>query len=152
MHSHYLFIEQNCHLEVGNVFFLGYKQGVKGCILFDLITKETFISRNVTHHDHILPYHTTTTPTTPWQYHTVLETISPDTISPDTDPTNQHNTNPVHDTQHSTSPTLSHTPDSSSDTNQHLHLMTPHHLPLMITVYSPLITLLLILYPQGLQE
>jgi hypothetical protein len=96
---------------------LGYKQGVKGCILFDLITKETFISRNVTHHDHILPYHTTTTPTTPWQYHTVLETISPDTISPDTDPTNQHNTNPVHDTQHSTSPTLSHTPDSSSDTN-----------------------------------
>jgi hypothetical protein len=60
--------------------FLGYKQGVKGCILFDLITKETFISRNVTHHDHILPYHTTTTPTTPWQYHTVLETISPDTI------------------------------------------------------------------------
>jgi hypothetical protein len=36
--------------------FLGYKQGVKGAILYDLHSKEIFLSRNVTHHDHILPY------------------------------------------------------------------------------------------------
>ncbi|GAU22432.1 hypothetical protein TSUD_123190 [Trifolium subterraneum] len=36
--------------------FLGYKQGVKDTILYDLHSKEIFISRNVTHHDHILPY------------------------------------------------------------------------------------------------
>jgi hypothetical protein len=69
--------------------FLGYKQGVKGSILFDLVTKEIFISRNVTHHDHILPY-CTTNPTTQWQYHTT-SSLTPstntnplDTNTPDT--------------------------------------------------------------------
>jgi hypothetical protein len=36
--------------------FLGYKAGVKGVILLDLHTKAIFLSRNVTHHEHILPY------------------------------------------------------------------------------------------------
>jgi hypothetical protein len=69
--------------------FLGYKQGVKGSILFDLVTKEIFISRNVTHHDHILPY-CTINPTTQWQYHTT-SSLTPstnnnplDTNTPDT--------------------------------------------------------------------
>jgi hypothetical protein len=69
--------------------FLGYKQGVKGSILFALITKEIFISRNITHHDHILLYHTAT-PTTQWQYHTNLEAIPSNT-----DPTNQHHNNTI---------------------------------------------------------
>jgi hypothetical protein len=49
--------------------FLGYKQGVKGTILFDLASKEIFLSRNVTHYDHILPYSPSTTQPQ-WHYHT----------------------------------------------------------------------------------
>jgi hypothetical protein len=59
--------------------YLGYKQGVKGKILFDLHTKEIFISRNVTHHDHILPYITEST-RPKWQYYT----FSPHTPASDT--------------------------------------------------------------------
>ena len=36
--------------------FLGYKSGFKGFVLFDLHSREIFISRNVVFHDHILPY------------------------------------------------------------------------------------------------
>nr|ABD32757.1 Integrase, catalytic region [Medicago truncatula] len=36
--------------------FLGYKSGFKGFVLFDLHSREIFISRNVIFHDHILPY------------------------------------------------------------------------------------------------
>ncbi|GAU31242.1 hypothetical protein TSUD_149280 [Trifolium subterraneum] len=54
--------------------FLGYKQGVKGTILYDLHSKETFISRNVTHHDHILPY-TPSSDCLTWHYHTSSEPI-----------------------------------------------------------------------------
>jgi hypothetical protein len=49
--------------------YLGHKQGVKGTILFDLQTKEIFLSRNVTHHDHILPYITQSS-TPNWNYYT----------------------------------------------------------------------------------
>jgi hypothetical protein len=49
--------------------YLGHKQGVKGTILFDLQTKEIFLSRNVTHHDHICPYITQTS-TPKWTYYT----------------------------------------------------------------------------------
>ncbi|GAU24572.1 hypothetical protein TSUD_149130 [Trifolium subterraneum] len=48
--------------------FLGYKQGVKGTVLLDLTTKTIFISRNVTHHDHILPYQNQSTKVN-WHYH-----------------------------------------------------------------------------------
>jgi hypothetical protein len=48
--------------------FLGYRQDVKGVILYDLNSKEIFLSRNVVHHDHILPYHCSTRPA--WHYHT----------------------------------------------------------------------------------
>jgi len=36
--------------------FLGYKSGYKGFVLYDLNTKEIFISKNVTFHESILPY------------------------------------------------------------------------------------------------
>lgn len=48
--------------------FLGYKQGVKGAILFDLNTKIIFVSRHVTYHEHILPYSNSNQPFQ-WQYH-----------------------------------------------------------------------------------
>jgi hypothetical protein len=49
--------------------FLGYKQGVKGTVLYDLHTKEILVSRHVVHHDHILPYQPCTN-TLAWHYHT----------------------------------------------------------------------------------
>jgi hypothetical protein len=49
--------------------YLGHKQGVKGTVLYDLQTKEIFISRNVIHHDHILPYVTNSSKPT-WNYYT----------------------------------------------------------------------------------
>ncbi|GAU22715.1 hypothetical protein TSUD_138390 [Trifolium subterraneum] len=58
--------------------FLGYKQGVKGSILYDLHSKEVFISRNVTHHDHILPY-ISTSPISNWHYHTSITATDIDT-------------------------------------------------------------------------
>jgi len=48
--------------------FLGYKQGVKGAILFYLNTKTIFVSRHVTYHEHILPYSNHSQPFQ-WQYH-----------------------------------------------------------------------------------
>jgi len=38
--------------------FLGYKTGVKGFILFDLHTRQIFISKNVVFYEHVLPYKT----------------------------------------------------------------------------------------------
>jgi hypothetical protein len=49
--------------------FLGYKSGMKGVVLLDLNDKKVFVSRNVIHHDHILPYQSTNT-IVPWHYHT----------------------------------------------------------------------------------
>jgi hypothetical protein len=36
--------------------FLGYKSGMKGVVLLDIHSKQIFVSRNVTHHECILPY------------------------------------------------------------------------------------------------
>jgi hypothetical protein len=56
--------------------FLGHKPGVKGAVLFDLHSKTIFLSRNVTHHDHILPYKSS--PNQPsWEYHTETITTAP---------------------------------------------------------------------------
>jgi hypothetical protein len=48
------------------VVYLGHKQGVKGAVLLDLHTRSIFISRHITHHEHIFPYsnHNFT-----WSYH-----------------------------------------------------------------------------------
>jgi hypothetical protein len=111
--------------------FLGYKQGVKGSILFDLVTKEIFLSRNVTYHDHILPY-STTTPITQWKYHTSHNTDTL-TISSKDPPLSSDNTHISH-------------PDSSSDTSNPdtnpdllTQLTTPSHdtHPELLTPPSP---------------
>ncbi|KAK2381296.1 myosin-16 [Trifolium repens] len=59
--------------------FLGYKQGVKGTILFDLANKEIFLSRNVTRYDHILPY-TSSNNQPSWHYHTSYTPTTPSTF------------------------------------------------------------------------
>lgn len=42
--------------------FLGYKEGTKGYILYDLASHQLFISRNVLFYKSIFPFHSTTTP------------------------------------------------------------------------------------------
>ena len=54
--------------------FLGYKHGVKGAILLDLNNREIFISRNITHHEHILPYKSSS-PLSTWTYHPTPSTL-----------------------------------------------------------------------------
>jgi hypothetical protein len=76
--------------------FLGYKQGVKGVVLYDLNSKDIFLSRNVIHHDHILPYQCSTRPT--WHYHS---SFTSDLVEPVT-----------HDPIHTTA---TDTPSSNSD-------------------------------------
>jgi hypothetical protein len=76
--------------------FLGYKTGVKGVILYDLNSKEIFLSRNVTHHDHILPYKSSSA-TINWQYHTdMFSDTTPiiDIPSPITDSSSPNIQNP----------------------------------------------------------
>jgi hypothetical protein len=84
--------------------YLGHKQGVKGTILYDLQTKDIFISRNVTHHDYIFP-HITNSSRPKWNYYTTsssTDTLPLDSthpITPDNnvvDSTNHNHTN-VHD-------------------------------------------------------
>ncbi|KAK2451623.1 putative mitochondrial protein [Trifolium repens] len=90
--------------------FLGYKQGVKGTVLYDLHTKEILVSRHVVHHDHILPYQPCTN-TPAWHYHTdftpvisqpellasqEISTITPSPIPVDSDlDINQNNNFPT---------------------------------------------------------
>ena len=35
--------------------FIGFKTGVKGCILYDIFTNNVFLSHDVVHFDHIFP-------------------------------------------------------------------------------------------------
>lgn len=46
---------------------------MKGAILLDINNNEIFVSRNLTHHEHIFPYHSSKYIST-WTYHTPNET------------------------------------------------------------------------------
>ncbi|CAJ2636545.1 unnamed protein product [Trifolium pratense] len=49
--------------------FLGYKSGYKGYVLYDLSSREIFISRHVTFHEHVFPYPSSiSNPTSYWDY------------------------------------------------------------------------------------
>jgi len=49
--------------------FLGYKSGYKGFTLYDLNSREIFVSRHVTFHENHLPYHHSPSSTSPdWEY------------------------------------------------------------------------------------
>jgi hypothetical protein len=61
--------------------FLGYKPGMKGVVLLDLNDMKVFVSRDVIHHENILPYNTATT-STPWSYHTIPPPIHTLNIEP----------------------------------------------------------------------
>ncbi|KAK2459095.1 putative mitochondrial protein [Trifolium repens] len=110
--------------------FLGYKTGFKGSILYDLHTKEVFISRNVTFYEHILPYHVQSpSMTSSWTYTTppTNSTLNPATPNATTlIPTSQPN------------PTIIPNSDSLSqitETEPDL-IITPNHDPLTQSVTS----------------
>jgi transposase InsO family protein len=64
--------------------FLGYTTGFKGYVLLDFHTREVFISRHVSFHEHILPYPiSSTNPHTPWDYFPSTGSASPSTSCPD---------------------------------------------------------------------
>jgi hypothetical protein len=57
------------HPKARKSLFLGYKSGYKGFVLLDLHDHSIFISRNVTFHEHILPYTPSqSSPTSSWTY------------------------------------------------------------------------------------
>ncbi|KAK2361432.1 putative mitochondrial protein [Trifolium repens] len=116
--------------------FLGYKQGVKGSILFDLDSKDILISRNITHHDDILPYQTQN-PRIKWHYHTtstnsdslniantndsVPNIISSDTYLNSDTPTHDHIAPSINaPSTDSTSP-IHHDPDKPTDSTSPIH-------------------------------
>jgi hypothetical protein len=104
--------------------FLGYKQGVKGTILYDLNTKEILLSRHVIHHDHILPYKPSGT-TTSWHYHTDFtsqpELLVPQETTSTTSQSDDSNTiellNIINDTSHIDSNLSPHNHTPVTDTN-----------------------------------
>jgi len=57
--------------------FLGYKSGMKGVVLLDIHLKQIFVSRNVTHHESILPYQPNSS-SLPWNYHTNIQYVVSD--------------------------------------------------------------------------
>ncbi|PNX92373.1 retrovirus-related Pol polyprotein from transposon TNT 1-94, partial [Trifolium pratense] len=91
--------------------FLGYKPGYKGFVLYDLHTREIFISRHVQFHEHILPYPTSpSNPVTQWDYFsTIPDSIPSSTASTPSIPSNIPNP--------STTPTSSDTPNSITRTS-----------------------------------
>jgi hypothetical protein len=120
---------------------LGYKQGVKGTILYDLKSKEIFVSRNVVHHDHILPY--TSSSTSPnWHYH--LRFSSPDSIDhTDNEPVDSQSPIPTHEPNIFSTPitptplnVTSSTPnDSTSDQTPSTRPVRAKHVPSYLSDY-----------------
>jgi hypothetical protein len=97
--------------------FLGYKHGVKGVVLFDLIDKKVFLSRDVVHYDHILPYQNSTT-IEPWTYHSIHSQNS-DISTPiiDHTPTSDHITPPINTS------TMDNQPTDTDDTSATLPVL-----------------------------
>jgi len=57
---------------------------MKGVVLFDIHSKQIFVSRNVTHHESILLYQSNSS-NIPWNYHTNIQSVSNISSSPNTE-------------------------------------------------------------------
>ncbi|GAU43894.1 hypothetical protein TSUD_399420 [Trifolium subterraneum] len=93
--------------------YLGHKQGVKGAVLFDLNTKSIFISRNVTYHEHILPYQNSNPPFQ-WSYHS---THTPQNDIPSVP--GLYDSEPLVPTSNISIPPIETNPNSSDDITHH---------------------------------
>jgi len=65
LHSHRTKLQSRS----GKSLFLGYKSGYKGFTIYDLHSREIFVSRHVTFHENHLPYHHSPSSISPdWEY------------------------------------------------------------------------------------
>lgn len=98
--------------------YLGYKQGVKGHILFDLLNKEIFISRDVIFFEHIFPYQSTVSSE---PISKPAHSISAQSLFDDSIPDHNHNHNQYHSFTSHTSNDSPYIPSTSSSTLKHSH-------------------------------
>jgi len=78
LHSHRTKLQSRARKSL----FLGYKSGYKGFTLYDLHSREIFVSRHVTFHENYLPYPHSPSSTSPiWEYFSP----TPSTLVPNTD-------------------------------------------------------------------
>ncbi|WJX63250.1 hypothetical protein P8452_48162 [Trifolium repens] len=115
--------------------YLGHKQGVKGAVLFDLNTRNIFVSRNVTFHEQILPYQSSNS-NFHWQYHSTHDAVTTDSTAEhviyddnETTPSTHNNNLPLNthtdNHNHIDSPPSPSPPHDSCDTPDN-HSATPH--------------------------
>jgi hypothetical protein len=97
---------------------------MKRALLFDLHNHNISVSRNVVHHDHILPYIGSNT-SIDWSYHT------PNTDTFTTDHTLTNTTPPIHD--NTTQPT----PHTRTYDDKDLHTTLPDCIDEQVTVPTP---------------
>jgi hypothetical protein len=121
--------------------YLGHKQGVKGIILYDLQTKDIFISRNVTHHDHILPY-VTKSSHSKWNYYTtsplsdILPTEKSSSDAASHTPDNHIVDISKHNLTHDNDPHID-IPQNLNDTNTTLDSTSQHSISPDNTILNP---------------
>ncbi|PNY05486.1 retrovirus-related Pol polyprotein from transposon TNT 1-94 [Trifolium pratense] len=105
--------------------FLGYKSGYKGYVLYDLSSREIFISRHVTFHEHVLPYPSSTSnPTSNWDY-------VPSNHSPAAPISNSNDTNvpPLVTTSSDTTVSTSSPSSPPNPTSSHRRSTRPKQIP-----------------------
>ncbi|KAI5438974.1 hypothetical protein KIW84_024635 [Lathyrus oleraceus] len=113
--------------------FLGYKNGMKGVVLYDIHSHSILISRNVIHYEHIFPYSNSNSIN--WDYHLhkdSIEHFQHDPViyvpSQNIEPTNDE-----HDNQHTiANDTLHHsnsdpeTVENTDENNDTQHILDTH--------------------------
>ncbi|PNX87650.1 retrovirus-related Pol polyprotein from transposon TNT 1-94 [Trifolium pratense] len=72
---------------------------MKGVVLFDLNNRDIFVSRNITHHEHIFPYQTKHTPST-WSYYPSSHDSNLDLNAAPPTPTPDNLNHNLHSTKH----------------------------------------------------
>ncbi|PNX92270.1 retrovirus-related Pol polyprotein from transposon TNT 1-94 [Trifolium pratense] len=93
--------------------FLGYPYGTKGYRVYDLATGKTFTSRDVIFHEHIFPYSSAATMSTPSTHQIPLPNIEPfDSSSHETTPSFPTHTPTAFDDQQPTPPIVTPTIES----------------------------------------